>query len=47
MERPFLSLEILANNYLFQGGHFAALEVPDILWQDIVDFVDHVKATRK
>lgn len=31
----------------FQGGHFAALEVPDALWQDIVEFVDHVKTTRK
>ncbi|KAL1867875.1 hypothetical protein Daus18300_006150 [Diaporthe australafricana] len=30
-----------------QGGHFAALEKPELLWQDIVEFVDHVHATRK
>ncbi|KAK2599516.1 hypothetical protein N8I77_011267 [Diaporthe amygdali] len=30
-----------------QGGHFAALEQPDALWQDIVEFVDHVHTTRK
>lgn len=31
----------------FQGGHFAALEQPEVLWQDIVEFVDHVQSTRK
>lgn len=30
-----------------KGGHFAALEVPDALWQDIVEFVDYVHSTRK
>ncbi|KAG8169374.1 hypothetical protein KVR01_000119 [Diaporthe batatas] len=30
-----------------KGGHFAALEVPDVLWQDIVEFVDYVNSTRK
>lgn len=34
-------------NLFYQGGHFAALEQPDLLWQDIVEFVDHVKETRK
>ncbi|KAG8158384.1 hypothetical protein KVR01_011506 [Diaporthe batatas] len=28
-----------------KGGHFAALELPDVLWKDIVEFVDHVKAS--
>lgn len=39
--------ENLLTMFLFQGGHFAALELPDVLWQDIVEFVDHVQATRK
>jgi hypothetical protein len=26
-----------------QGGHFAALERPTELWQDLVDFIDVVK----
>ncbi|POS79796.1 hypothetical protein DHEL01_v201801 [Diaporthe helianthi] len=30
-----------------KGGHFAALELPDVLWQDIVEFVDLVHATKK
>lgn len=27
-----------------KGGHFAAYEQPDLLWQDLVEFVEHVKS---
>jgi hypothetical protein len=26
-----------------QGGHFAALEVPEDFWEDISDFIEKVK----
>ncbi len=36
--------DIVTANTLPRGGHFAALEVPDLLAQDLAGFVDAVLA---
>lgn len=32
-------------DYTFKGGHFAALEQPEIFLQDVEDFVESWKST--
>ena len=43
---PASCILVLASYHESQGGHFAALEEPDLLWQDVVEFVEHVKQSR-
>ncbi len=38
--------DIVSYNKLPEGGHFAAFEVPKVLYKDFVDFVQKVEARR-
>jgi hypothetical protein len=38
----YSSFEILIDDDLKQGGHFAAIEQPEILCNDLVDFITEI-----
>uniref|UniRef100_A0A1B0EXX3 Epoxide hydrolase N-terminal domain-containing protein n=1 Tax=Phlebotomus papatasi TaxID=29031 RepID=A0A1B0EXX3_PHLPP len=44
-------LNLVHSTYYEQGGHFAAMEVPDVMYKDLMDFIGKVqnrgKATKK